>query len=613
MVFASILGWVYTAVFLLLLQSAAFGSHLGLRRLYIDFLLKLFLFGQRKLEKKNNPTPETPCEEQPTPIFDESKAIIEEEDGFSLNKILGCIKEGMEAVIDDSVTKHFVSEELPYWNLLSRTNKQYEFVSFRLSMYWILGFLVRYLLLLPIRFIVLSIGLLLFFISMSLVGLFPEGETKRKLNAVFSVFCFDFVAGCLSLVATFHNEENIPTHGIAVANHTSPIDSMILATHRCYDMVGQKHHGILGFFMRTLSRASSHIWFERSDAKDRAVVIKRLTDHAENRDLPPILIYPEGVCVNNTSVMQFKKGAFEVNSVIFPIVIKFDARYGDAFWWQDTFLPYIVSMMTSWAIVCDVWYLPPMYRKEDESAIAFANRVKAKIARRGGMLDLSWDGFLKAKPPKDEYRKRKQKEIAEHMQPKSENVGSSEPGDIAEEHSVTQSSSDEHKLVSPKDHNITSSSSDKCETFSTLDDEHKVSCYNKHMTVPTSDDIQKTEHLSDDKCESVPLADDKQVSDVSQDTKQEITHLTDDKHKITPSSEAELRSDPYTANLETVALSDDCHERKCNLHQTEIAGTAHDNSETTQSVTNMHLSGHPYPDERSTTQTTSDEMRSVEE
>ena len=34
--------------------------------------------------------------------------------------------EGMGAVIDDSVTKHFVSEELPYWNLLSRTNKQYE-------------------------------------------------------------------------------------------------------------------------------------------------------------------------------------------------------------------------------------------------------------------------------------------------------------------------------------------------------------------------------------------------------------------------------------------------------------------------------------------------------
>lgn len=47
-------------------------------------------------------------------------------------------------------------------------------------------------------------------------------------------------------------------------------------------------------------------------------------------------------------------------------------------------------MMSSWAIVCDVWYLPPMHRKEGESAIDFANRVKSVIARQGGLVDLQW-------------------------------------------------------------------------------------------------------------------------------------------------------------------------------------------------------------------------------
>ena len=47
-------------------------------------------------------------------------------------------------------------------------------------------------------------------------------------------------------------------------------------------------------------------------------------------------------------------------------------------------------MMTSWAIVCDVWYLPPMTKKPDEDAITFANRVKAEIARQGGLVDLMW-------------------------------------------------------------------------------------------------------------------------------------------------------------------------------------------------------------------------------
>ena len=51
---------------------------------------------------------------------------------------------------------------------------------------------------------------------------------------------------------------------------------------------------------------------------------------------------------------------------------------------------YIYLMMTSWAIVCDVWYLPPMTKKPEEDAITFANRVKAEIARQGGLVDLMW-------------------------------------------------------------------------------------------------------------------------------------------------------------------------------------------------------------------------------
>lgn len=53
-------------------------------------------------------------------------------------------------------------------------------------------------------------------------------------------------------------------------------------------------------------------------------------------------------------------------------------------------LQYLYMMMSSWAIVCDVWYLPPMRRKEGESAIDFANRVKSVIARQGGLVDLQW-------------------------------------------------------------------------------------------------------------------------------------------------------------------------------------------------------------------------------
>ena len=41
------------------------------------------------------------------------------------------------------------------------------------------------------------------------------------------------------------------------------------------NQVGQKHGGAFGAIQRALGRASSHIWFERSEVRDRLLVAKR--------------------------------------------------------------------------------------------------------------------------------------------------------------------------------------------------------------------------------------------------------------------------------------------------------------------------------------------------
>lgn len=71
--------------------------------------------------------------------------------------------------------------------------------------------------------------------------------------------------------------------------------------------------------------------------------------------------------------------------------------------------------MTSWAIVCDVWYLPPMYRRDGESAIDFANRVKCIIAKQGKLDNLMWDGQLKRMKPRAEWREKEQKKISQRL------------------------------------------------------------------------------------------------------------------------------------------------------------------------------------------------------
>ncbi|XP_028045230.1 glycerol-3-phosphate acyltransferase 3 isoform X2 [Monomorium pharaonis] len=330
---------------------------------------------------------------------------------------LDYIRAGFEAIIEDEVTSRFEAEELKNWNLLTRTNRHYEFISWKLTFIWMFGFVMRYCFLLPLRIFICFIGVMWLTVCTAVVGYVPEGSFKRWLNYRVSIMCFAVLSSALSSVITYNNPENRPVRGICVANHTSPIDVLVLMCDNCYSLIGQRHGGFLGILQRALARASPHIWFERSEVKDREAVAKRLKKHVSDPTNPPILIFPEGTCINNTSVMQFKKGSFEVGSVIYPVAIKYDPRFGDAFWNSSRYsmLQYLYMMMSSWAIVCDVWYLPPMYRKEGESAIDFANRVKSVIARQGGLVDLQWDGQLKRMKPKKEWREKQQEEFSKRL------------------------------------------------------------------------------------------------------------------------------------------------------------------------------------------------------
>ncbi|KAH9362949.1 hypothetical protein HPB48_014269 [Haemaphysalis longicornis] len=217
---------------------------------------------------------------------------------------------------------------------------------------------------------------------------------------------------------TVHFRENrAKPGGICVANHTSPIDVAMLASDNCYALVGQTQGGFIGVIQTALNKAASHIWFERAEIKDRQAVAKRLREHVEDPTKLPILIFPEGTCINNTSVMQFKKGSFEVGGTIYPAAIKYDARFGDAFWnsSKQNYIHYLAMMMSSWAIVCDVWYLPPMHKKDGETSVEFANRVKSKIAEQGGLLDLNWDGLLKRTYVKQEWKEQQQKDFSQRI------------------------------------------------------------------------------------------------------------------------------------------------------------------------------------------------------
>lgn len=427
------------------LVLASFGKSLGLRKIYVTSLLQVFEYGRVKIEKAENRRKLSVVDEEEnvdspnglntSVITREGVVMVPEPDRqggvlprnrsfdtfkreFHLSDVFDFVKAGVESIIEDEVTQRFSAEELPSWNLLTRTNRNYHYISMKLTVIWVAGWFFRYFFLLPTRLFLQIVGVGWLCICTASIGYLPENRFKKWLNWHVSLMCFRILSRACSATITYHDRENrAKGGGICVANHTSPIDVVILACDNCYALIGQTHGGFLGVLQRALARAGDHIWFERSEIRDRHFVTKRLRDHVEDPTKLPILIFPEGTCINNTSVMQFKKGSFEIGGTIYPVAIKYDPQFGDPFWnsSQYSMMHYLLMMMTSWAIVCDVWYLPPMTMREGENAIDFANRVKAEIARKGGLVDLVWDGQLKRITAKKEWKEKQQEEYSRRI------------------------------------------------------------------------------------------------------------------------------------------------------------------------------------------------------
>lgn len=320
---------------------------------------------------------------------------------FQLADACDFITTGVGVIADDKVTKRFITEEVEEWNFLTRTQMPMNLGLRWEALLW-LSILFRFAIFFFIRLPIGVVSVTWLVGSMCLFSVltffFPHSQWRRNIERYCTTVCSRMIASALTAVINIHHEKNRAKCGsVCVANHTTPVDIVMLAVDNCFTLVGQKHGGFTGMIQHACSLAQRHIWFERKVADDRRMVAKRLKEHIAEETNNPILIFPEGTCINNTSVFMFKKGCFELGATIYPVVIKYRREFADPFWnsQEQNMLTYLFMLMTSWAIVCDVFYLQPTKMQERETAIEFAERVKADICRHGGLVDLPWDGMIK--------------------------------------------------------------------------------------------------------------------------------------------------------------------------------------------------------------------------
>jgi glycerol-3-phosphate O-acyltransferase 3/4 len=120
------------------------------------------------------------------------------------------------------------------------------------------------------------------------------------------------------------NKPELEVPHIFVSNHTTYLDYVLLSSHRTpHAIVAQAHGGFFSFVQRYILRQMGSLTFQRSEKKDREKLTQKLKNHVRSHfHIAPILIFPEGTCVNNEYTVLFHKGAFELGVPVCPVAIK---------------------------------------------------------------------------------------------------------------------------------------------------------------------------------------------------------------------------------------------------------------------------------------------------
>eukprot|EP00878_Enallax_costatus_P003017 GHUV01003215.1.p1 GENE.GHUV01003215.1~~GHUV01003215.1.p1 ORF type:complete len:425 (+),score=75.67 GHUV01003215.1:346-1620(+) len=304
---------------------------------------------------------------------------------LNINSVL---TDAAAALVDDSFLRCFTSATPDPWNW-----------NFYLAPLWLLGVVFRHCVLFPIRLtLLLSSHLIFFIVFFTVKGLWPSGPTKLAVEQrLIRFLCGMYVASWTGVIK-FHGPRPLPEAGhVWVANHTSMIDYVILSSYTAFAVIMQLHPGWVGFLQTAVLDSLGCLWFNRTQARDRQLVASRMREHVYDPTSTPLLIFPEGTCVNNEYCVMFKRGAFDMGATVHPIAIKYNKIFVEAFWnsKRQSFTQHLMKLMSSWAVVCDVYFLEPQKKRDDESVDEFTSRVQAMIAKHAKLRVVPWDGYLK--------------------------------------------------------------------------------------------------------------------------------------------------------------------------------------------------------------------------
>ncbi|ELA41449.1 uncharacterized protein VICG_01554 [Vittaforma corneae ATCC 50505] len=299
------------------------------------------------------------------------------------------------------------------------------------SVPYIFSFFVRYFIIFPIRMTIFTIG-------MFLIGfLFLYGRYFRNYGVIQDSFIIfnKFTMLVLNCHVTHKGKKKLRNEPhIYVSNHTTFVDYLILSSYKfSHACISEGHSGLFGFIITHILSKNGSIGFKRSDKQDRAQILVKVKEHIHEKKAP-MLIFPEGTCVNNESIVLFQKGAFELGTLICPVGIKYKKDMTDPYWnrREHGFTLHLFYLFTRWGIDVEVHWMNPMHKKTTEDPITFSHRVKQAIARKLKLRNTIWNGYFKSSPVLNDREILKNCFISVYLKMKENKLGEEKRKDINE-------------------------------------------------------------------------------------------------------------------------------------------------------------------------------------
>lgn len=261
--------------------------------------------------------------------------------------------------------------------------------------FYLFSLLVRYLIFLPLRITVLSISSIVF-ILMIFKGSMNEDEQLISLAFLFYMKALNL---CF-FVKTKHVgiKRRLKMPHIFVANHTSFLDFILLSSEKfCHACVAENHSGLFGWIYNGILKINGSLSFKRNEKSDKELVREKIKKHVLKQSVP-ILIFPEGTCVNNKYSVLYQKGAFDLDVTVCPVAIRYSRQLLDPYWNRRryNFIMMFFYYLTRWFIEVEITWLDPTKRQKGEEPEEFARRVKSSISKIAKLHNTNWNGYLKS-------------------------------------------------------------------------------------------------------------------------------------------------------------------------------------------------------------------------